>query len=146
MNWQGFKSHVSHLECSATGERYRAGIPHGVSRAGKPLIVRYDLPAVAASVTREEIVRRSPDLWRYRELLPVPSAEHMVSLGEAFTALVSLDATARRAGGENLMVKDEGRLPTGSCRRSEAAAPHLPPIADGRAWKRACSVRTTRPR
>ena len=114
MNWQGFKSHVSHLECSATGERYKAGRPHGTSRAGKPLIVHYDLAAVGKAVTRAELARRSPDLWRYRELLPVPGEEHVVSLGETFTALVPLAATARRAGGGNLLVKDEGRLPTGS--------------------------------
>ena len=36
-SWAGFKSHVTHLECSATGERYAAGEPHNLSKAGKPL-------------------------------------------------------------------------------------------------------------
>ena len=34
---------VTHLECSATGERYPADVLHNLSRAGKPLLVRYDL-------------------------------------------------------------------------------------------------------
>ena len=34
---------VTHLECSYTGERYEADRIHGLSKAGKPLLVRYDL-------------------------------------------------------------------------------------------------------
>ena len=37
---------VTHLECSATGERYAADELHNLSRAGKPLLVRYDLDGV----------------------------------------------------------------------------------------------------
>ena len=36
---------VTHLECSLTGERYEAGQVHNLSRAGKPLLVRYDIEA-----------------------------------------------------------------------------------------------------
>ena len=113
-SWEGFTSHVTHLECSATGERYAAGQPHNVSKVGKPLLVRYDLPAIARAVTREDLLRRDPDFWRYRELLPVPRKDDVVSLGEQITPLVSLGATSRKAGGGALLVKDEGRLPTAS--------------------------------
>ena len=34
---------VTHLECAYTGERYPADEVHNLSRAGKPLLVRYDL-------------------------------------------------------------------------------------------------------
>jgi threonine synthase len=111
---QGFESHVSHLECSATGERYAAGRPHNTSRAGKPLLVRYDLQSVGRAVDREELAKRPADLWRYRELLPLVRDADVVSLGEQFTPLVPLNATSRRMGGGELIVKDEGRLPTGS--------------------------------
>lgn len=113
-SWQGFRSHVSHLECSATGERYEAGQPHNTSRAGKPLIVRYDLEAVGRAVDRAGLARRPADLWRYRELLPMRQPSDVVSLGEQFTPLVPLTGTSRRIGGGELLVKDEGRLPTGS--------------------------------
>ena len=112
--WQGFKSHVSHLECSATGERHEAGKPHQVSRAGKPLFVRYDLKSVGRAVDRAQLAKRPADLWRYRELLPIRRPEDVVSLGEQATPLVSLAATSRRIGGGKLLVKDEGRLPTGA--------------------------------
>jgi len=113
-NWQGFQSHVSHLECSATGEHYDAAKPHNLSRAGKPLIVRYDLKSVGRAVDRAALAKRPADLWRYRELLPLRRAKDMVNLGEQFTPLVPLAATSRRMGGGALLVKDEGRLPTGS--------------------------------
>ena len=108
------KTFVTHLECSATGERYAADEVHNLSRAGKPLLVRYDLDGVKRELSRDELAKRAPDLWRYRELLPVRSKEDIVSLGEAMTPLVPLPKLAAKLGGAELLIKDEGRLPTGS--------------------------------
>ena len=105
---------VTHLECSATGERHGADEVHNLSRAGKPLLVRYDLQGVRKALTKDALAGRPPDFWRYRELLPVRRAEDVVSLGEAVTPLVRLPRTAARLGCSELLVKDEGRLPTGS--------------------------------
>jgi threonine synthase len=105
---------VTHLECSATGERLEADRPHNLSPAGKPLLVRYDLDRVRGALTREALSRRPRDLWRWRELLPVRRAADIVSLGEAETPLVPLPGLARSLGGAEILVKDEGRLPTGS--------------------------------
>jgi threonine synthase len=105
---------VTHLECSYTGERYPADEVHGLSRAGKPLLVRYDLEGVRKALTKEALAARPPDFWRYRELLPVRRTADIVSLGEAITPLVPLPRTAARVGASELIVKDEGRLPTGS--------------------------------
>ena len=101
---------VTHLECSITGERYEADQLHGLSRAGRPLLVRYDLDAVRAAISRDTIEARPTDLWRWRELLPVRQTSNIVSLGEIETPLVPLT----KSGGPNVLVKDEGRLPTGS--------------------------------
>ena len=67
-------SFVTHLECSMTGERHEADQVHNLSRAGKPLLVRYDLPAIARTLPREALRGRAPDWWRYRELLPLRDA------------------------------------------------------------------------
>jgi threonine synthase len=101
---------VTHLECSLTGERYDAGIPHNLSRAGKPLLVRYDLDAVAKALTKDKLAAREPSMWKWRELLPMPDGCEPVSLGEPETPIIALTQT----GGPNLLVTDEGRLPTGS--------------------------------
>jgi threonine synthase len=105
---------VTHLECSATGERYAADEVHNLSRAGKPLLVRYDLEGVRKALTKAALARRPEDMWRYRELLPVRRAEDVVSLGEVMTPLLRLPSIAARLGAEEVLVKDEGRLPTGS--------------------------------
>jgi threonine synthase len=96
-----------------TGERYEADRVHGLSAAGRPLLVRYDLEALGAALTKDLLAARAEGgFWRYREFLPVRRSENVISLGEVMTPLISL---GRRAGEpENVLVKDEGRLPTGS--------------------------------
>jgi threonine synthase len=103
---------VTHLECAYTGERYEADQVHNLSRAGKPLLVRYDLEGVRKALSKDALARRPEDLWRYRELLPVRRAQDIVSLGEAMTPLIRLPKLAAKGG--ELIFKDEGRLPTGS--------------------------------
>ncbi|RFB79526.1 threonine synthase [Methylovirgula sp. 4M-Z18] len=108
---------VSHLECSLTGKRYPAGEIHGLSEAGRPLLVRYDLKTMAAQVSRESIAAsQTPGLWRYASLLPVTKAENRISLGEVVTPLIPLERTIAQLGAKpgKVLVKDEGRLPTGS--------------------------------
>ncbi|HKY96006.1 MAG TPA: threonine synthase [Kiloniellales bacterium] len=99
-------SFVTHLECSLTGERYPAREVHNLSRAGRPLLVRYDLERLARALDKKTLAQRPDGFWRYAEFLPVERAENRVSLGEVTTPLIPI--------GRNLAVKDEGRLPTGS--------------------------------
>ena len=108
------KTFVTHLECSMTGERSEPDVIHGLSAAGYPLLVRYDLPQARAHLTLDTLGRRPHDMWRYREILPVRRAHDVVSLGETATPLIRLPRTGARHGAGALLVKDEGRLPTGS--------------------------------
>src|SRR6201993_1300515 len=105
---------VTHLECSLTGERYPADTVQTLSKAGRPLLVRYDLEGVRQALSREMLDDRPQPLWRYREFLPVRRPENVVSLGEVVTPLISLPRIAARLGGGQILVKDEGRLPTRS--------------------------------
>jgi threonine synthase len=105
---------MTHLECSLTGERYEADRLHNLSRAGKPLLARYDLEAAAARLSRDEQARRPAGMWKWRELLPLPEGAQPVSLGEPETPLIELIGVGRRQGSRAPIVKDEGRLPTGS--------------------------------
>ncbi|MBI4184803.1 MAG: threonine synthase [Proteobacteria bacterium] len=107
-------SFVSHLECSLTGERVAAGGPQTVSPAGAPLLVRYDLPRLARALSKAELAKRPPGMWRYLEFLPLRGREDILSLGECETPLVALPRLGARLGGGEILVKDEGRMPTGS--------------------------------
>jgi threonine synthase len=108
-------SFVTRLECSYTGKKYEKGKVHGLSEAGKPLLVRYDLGALAKAVSKEDLAARDDGFWRYHEFLPVERPENRITLGEVVTPLIRLKRAEREAGvkGE-IIVKDEGRLPTGS--------------------------------
>jgi threonine synthase len=114
-------SFLSHLECSRTGERYEADEVAGTSATGAPLLARYDLERVRETVTPAEIAAREPNLWRYHEVLPVRSAEHVVTLGEGMTPLLPTPAYGKQAGVPRLLMKDEGLVPTGSFKARGAA-------------------------
>jgi threonine synthase len=116
-HWTGgnLPTFVMHLECSLTGERYPADTLQTLSKAGRPLLVRYDLDGVRRALPRTALAGRPQTLWRYRELLPVRRPEDVLSLGEVMTPLIPLPRIAARlAEGGEILVKDEGRLPTGS--------------------------------
>ena len=112
------QTYVTHLECSLTGERYPADQVHGLSNAGKPLLVRYDLEALGRGFGKEALAaRREGGFWRYRELLPVRRSENVIALGEVMTPLIRLARLGNElglSGAGEVVVKDEGRLPTGS--------------------------------
>src|SRR5436189_124173 len=106
---------VTHLECAACGLRHEARRLHNLcAECGKPLLVRYDLKRAAESLTKESLVGRAPDLWRYREVLPVDSDDNVVTLGEGFTPLLRAARLGVSLGMHELYIKDEGQNPTQS--------------------------------
>ena len=111
------KYYVTHLECSMTGKKYPANEIQGLSEVGRPLLVRYDLEKIKKEISREEISNSKIDgLWRYSPLLPVKNPEDRISLGEVITPLIKLKNSVSYTKLEkgSVLVKDEGRLPTGS--------------------------------
>ncbi|MFC4858592.1 threonine synthase [Actinophytocola glycyrrhizae] len=116
-----WNSALSHLECGRCGTRYDADEPQNLCECGTPLLVRYDLDLVARTVSTADIASRPGDLWRYRELLPVRDRRHVVSLGEGMSPILPLRSYGARIGVPDLLVKDEGMLPTGSFKSRGAA-------------------------
>src|SRR5437870_7385461 len=114
---------VTHLECAACGFRHEARRLHNLcTQCGKPLLVRYDLKRAAVSLTKESLAARAPDLWRYREVLPVEHDENIVNLGEGFTPLVPATRLGKQLGLRQLYIKDEGQNPTQSFKARGMAA------------------------
>lgn len=106
---------VTHLECGLCGLEHEARRLHNLCTAcGKPLLVRYDLERVRMFLTKESLAARRPDLWRYREVLPVDNDNNIVSLGEGWTPLLRATRLGRRAGIQDLYIKDESQNPTQS--------------------------------
>jgi threonine synthase len=105
---------LKHLECSACGREHEwSRLQNLCLSCHKPLLARVDLEKAAMTMTRENLATREKSLWRYREVLPLPSDGKLVSLGEGGTPLLR----ASRAGGTNgvdLWIKDESLNPTQS--------------------------------
>jgi threonine synthase len=111
------RSYLSHLECTACGDRFEADALHRTCpRCGKVLFARYDLAALRADMPSPSLEGRAWDLWRYRELLPIRDDRFALGLGEGGTPLLRVPRAAARADLERgeLLVKDEGANPTGS--------------------------------
>ena len=107
---------VTHLECANCHKNYEAGKLHNLCiECGKPLLVRYDLDKAAETLTKESLITRPPNLWRYREVLPVENDENVVCLGEGLTPLLKTGKLAASLPLKlNLYIKDESTNPTQS--------------------------------
>lgn len=114
-------SFLSHLECPRCHTRYEADTDAHLCACGSPLLARYDLEAVGQHFSRDMLMARKPSLWRYHELLPVRSADNVVTLGEGMTPLLPLPRIGPKIGLKQLFVKDEGVIPTGSFKARGAA-------------------------
>jgi threonine synthase len=102
---------ITHLECSKCGEKYSHEKLQNLCACGGPLLARYDLAKAARTLTREALKLRTPNMWRYAEILP---AREAVSLGEGMTPVIHAPRLGARLGLDALYVKDEGLNPTGS--------------------------------
>jgi threonine synthase len=103
---------ITHLECSLTQEKYPKDRVLELSNAGRPLLVKYDLNALSDSINKEEFKESPlPGFWRYYPLLPISNQESIISLGETITPLINISNEYKNL---NVLIKDEGRLPTGS--------------------------------
>jgi len=117
-------SFFTHLECSVP-----CGAPtldprerHFLCSCGAPLFARYDLDA-ARGWSRDTLAGRAPNMWRYRELMPLFDGEEPVTLGEGFTPLFHARALGATLGLSRLFIKDESLNPTNSFKaRGQSAA------------------------
>src|SRR5436190_3266502 len=110
-----FNRHLLALDCSVCGRAHDLAVPRSVCEScGKPLVARYDLPAIAASVPREGLADFGSDLWRYRPVLPFEVGPGIVRLGEGGTPLLPLPRLGAAIGVAELWLKDEAPNPTQS--------------------------------
>jgi threonine synthase len=114
-------SYVSHLYCPKCSSTYDMDIIQQLCQCGAPLLVAYDLPALAKNWKPSDLIGRRNDLWRYHELLPVHKEEHVVSLGEGMTPLIAMNTIGKDMGINQLYMKDEGIIPTGTFKARGAA-------------------------
>jgi threonine synthase len=105
---------LTHLDCTKCDRRFPPGLVSNLCECGAPLFARYDLERAAKEMRPGHLALRPPNMWRYREVLPVDDPEDRVSLGEGFTPLLPAVRLGDALGLPRLFVKDESGNPTGS--------------------------------
>ena len=121
---QSTGSTLTHLEGTLSGATYPADELARLDPAdGRPLFSRYDLERAARTLNREALDRRrARGLWRWAELLPVRSRDHVTYLGEGETPLLDQTRLGRALSVPRLATKAEGLNPTGSFKARGMAA------------------------
>jgi threonine synthase len=99
-------SMIQGLRCRECGTEYPEAPLHVCEQCFGPLEVAYDYAAIARELTRERIAARPPNLWRYRELLPIRSTPR-IGLHSGFTPLVKAERLAAALGVDDLWIKDD---------------------------------------
>ncbi len=101
-----------HLRCRECGKTW-GNQPRSICEdCFSPLEVTYDYDSIRPLVSRELFASRAPNLWRYRELLPLP-AGCQPSLPTGFTPLLKAPQLGERIGSCNLYLKNDAVcLPT----------------------------------
>ena len=81
---------------------------------------RYPLAEIAPHLPRL-VMGRPNDLWRYREVLPLPGPDPLLSMGEGGTPLIRAHNLGQMLGHPNIFIKDERQGPTASFKDRQAA-------------------------
>ena len=102
---------ITHFESAIDGTQLSADQIRTMHK-GKPLWSRYDLDAVKSVMTKRVIEQRKPDMWRYRELLPVGTEIEPVTMNKKMSPVIACPRLAERTGLAHVWIKDEAQLPT----------------------------------
>ncbi len=96
--------YVLGLRCKGCGKQRGKDAIAACDECWASLEPVYDMDAVRATFTRDAIASRPPDLWRYRELLPIDGAP-TVGRGTGFTPLLPVPRLGARLGIRDLWIK-----------------------------------------
>jgi threonine synthase len=122
------------LRCN--GRSPAASVAYTCPSCGGNQVVEYDLDLVRNGWPRDELLGDEDfSMWRYAALLPVTSRLDGPPVG--LTPLIAAPALARELGLGRVLVKDEGRNPSGSLKDRASA------VALVRAREADCGVVTT---
>ncbi len=99
-------SFVKGLKCRECGQDYPKEPLHVCETCFGPLEIVYDYDRIKKAISREKIVSRPKNLWRYRELLPI-DGEPQAGLYSGFTPLIRAHRLGEALGVKELYLKDD---------------------------------------
>lgn len=99
-------SFVKGLKCRECGQKYPKEPLHVCETCFGPLEIVYDYDQIRKTISREKILSRGKNLWRYRELLPI-DGEPQAGLYSGFTPLIRAYRLGEALGVKELYIKDD---------------------------------------
>ncbi len=99
-------SYLLHLKCRDCGRTYPAEPLAACEECWAPLEPVYDYARIWSDVPRRDLESRAPNMWRYRELLPL-AGEPCVGHHTGFTPLVRAPRLARALGAREVYLKND---------------------------------------
>lgn len=108
------------VECSAMHSI--ADVEYICPTCGGNLDVLYDYERIAGALSQRTLSdNRDLTMWRYRALLPIRETSTVPSLAVGFTPIYDCRRLKAELGIRGVLVKDEGRNPTGSLKDRPSA-------------------------
>src|SRR5881296_3594636 len=95
------------LKCKECGREYPKEANYVCEYCFGPLEVAYDYQRIAGQFSRDLVMSRPRNLWRYRELLPLDGAP-TDGLRSGFTPLIRAERLAAELGVRELYLKHDG--------------------------------------
>jgi threonine synthase len=99
-------SYLLHLKCRDCGRTYPAEPLAACEQCWAPLEPVYDYTRIWSDVPRRDLESRPPNMWRYRELLPL-AGEPCVGHHTGFTPLVAAPRLAKALGAREVYLKND---------------------------------------
>ncbi|NOY78707.1 MAG: threonine synthase [Calditrichaeota bacterium] len=97
---------ATHLVCRECGKKYPLASLTACEECFGPLELDYDYAAIQKSLSREMLQSRPPNMWRYREFLPL-SEPPKVGFDVGFTPLIHARRLGDTLGLKNLYIKND---------------------------------------
>lgn len=99
-------SYVKGLKCRECSKEYPKEALHVCELCFGPLEVDYNYDKIKKALSRETISKRPPNMWRYKELLPI-DGEPAVGFDTGFTPLVRAKNLEKVLGVKELYLKND---------------------------------------
>src|ERR1017187_937889 len=101
-----------HLRCRECGKNLGNQPRSYCEDCFSPLEITYDYDSLRSTVSHDLFASRPPNIWRYRELLPLPEG-YQPSLPVGNTPLLSAPRLGAKIGSRQLLIKNDAVcLPT----------------------------------
>ncbi len=94
------------LRCNECGKSFGNRPQSACDECLAPLEVQYDLNQMRERVSRESIAAGPANIWRYKEMLPIPQG-FQPDLPVGFTPLIRAKSLGKRSGATQLYVKND---------------------------------------